>query len=131
MKIRKFNENVENKNKFLSQYYVLIERDHMGTFSADIFESKEELMSHFTSMFIFGLTRYYKEDTESLNETLIDLFAETNLKKLIEKVNDISDDLELELKYYYTISEIEKPIKSREQIIEEYRLKKDTNKYNI
>ena len=128
--ISQFNESATEK-----KYYVhIIRNDDMGDFTTEIFESKEDMMSSFTLEIINNITDIYS-NLEELDEgySIIDdlLYVSTDIEDLIDEYNEFCKESELNETHYYSESNIKNPVKSREQVIQEYELNRDKQKYNL
>jgi len=126
MKHLKLFENLNN------EYCVIITRDEMGYYYTNIFESEKDAIDYFIQYALAFLRDLYENyddnEIDQMFEQLIEI--DGGLDDLIDVFNELISDTTDE-KYYFSRGELIKPEISREKFIEEYKLKKDTKKYNL
>ena len=129
MKIKKFNENVEN------EYHLIISRDHMGTYYTDIFETKKDLIDYFipyAEKFIREIYENYDDDSEEIvDDAIMELIEIDDINELIDKFSEIISDGGSEENFYYSTGKLLKPEMSKEEYIKKWELKRNVKKYNL
>jgi hypothetical protein len=121
MKIRKFNENIEH------EYHTIICLSEMNEYNTYIFETKEDGISYFLKYIENYLIDF---DYENIDKIMEDYISINDLETLIESFDDISVEISDE-RFYYSTGKVIKPEISKEEFIEIWKLKKDTEKYNL